>query len=383
MRRFALTMALLVAAVCACLAAGCGATAAVAGMGIAMGGTASVSASATPTSAVWDASAENLADGCSLSISEDSLTIETDGLGAVLAVNGGEATLSNADIVTTGVASIPLAVDRGGAGITATDCRVVSSGGESPCLYSTGDMVIQGGVYEAMVSEAAVVEGDGSLMVAEAALSSKSNDGAVLLFSTATDGTTTALGSFTMEGGALVYADRHGSLFTVSNCTCVISLSKVDMAALSGQLLTAAAGEWGAPGSNGGHAVLHADNQQLAGVLSADALSTLDMSLQNGSSLSGSINPTGMAAEAHLTLDASSTWKVSEDSHLTSLTLIDVEPGDTIANIIGCGHIVTYDPDCPASSALGGRTYSLNGGGCLVPAVQQEPTTPISREEDR
>lgn len=368
MRRCALTMALTVAAACTCLAAGCGPTAVVAGMGIVVGGTVPTSASSTPTSAVWEASAENLADGRSLSISGDSLTIGTDGLSAVHAVNGGRVTLNDADIVTTGVASIPLALDRGGAGIIATDCRVVSSGGESPCFYSTGDMVIQGGVCEAMLSEVAVVEGDGSVKVAEAALSSKSNDGAVRLFSTAADGTATALGSFTMNGGALVYADRHGSLFSVSNCTGVITLSEVDIAALSGQLLTVAVGEWGAPGSNGGHAVLHADNQELAGVLSADALSTLEISLQNGSSLTGSIDPEGVAAEAHLMLDASSTWKVSEDSHLTSLTLVDVEPGETIANIIGCGHTVTYDPDCPASSALGGRTYSLNGGGYLVPA---------------
>ncbi len=148
-----------------------------------------------------------------------------------------------------------------------------------------------------MLSEVALVEGNGSIVVADATLSSKSNDWAVKLLSTASDGDATVAGSFAMRGGTLLYADRHGSLFSVSNCTGTITLSDVDVAALSGQLMTAAAGNWGTPGSNGGNAILNADNQLLVGVLSADALSTLQISLQKASLLTGWINPAGTAGK--------------------------------------------------------------------------------------
>jgi hypothetical protein len=41
--------------------------------------------------------------------------------------------------------------------------------------------------------------------------------------------------------------------------------------------------------------------------------------------------------------------------------------GTTITNIHGNGHTVTYDPSLSATPALGGKTYSLAGGGQLVP----------------
>ena len=65
-------------------------------------------------------------------------------------------------------------------------------------------------------------------------------------------------------------------------------------------------------------------------------------------------------------LDASSTWIVTGDSHLTTLTDTSGITGTTISNITGNGHTVTYDAS--ANPALGGQTYTLNGGGTLKPA---------------
>ncbi len=39
--------------------------------------------------------------------------------------------------------------------------------------------------------------------------------------------------------------------------------------------------------------------------------------------------------------------------------------GDTVANITGNGHVLTYDQRY--NPALGGKTYQLAGGGTLVP----------------
>ena len=112
--------------------------------------------------------------------------------------------------------------------------------------------------------------------------------------------------------------------------------------------------------------VFTADAQTLAGDLVADSISTLDVTLQNGSALTGSINPDNTAQVANLTLDATSTWTVTADSHLTCLDNPDGIIAGEVTNIIGNGFTVTYDSD--VCTALDGQTVTLTGGGSLQPA---------------
>jgi hypothetical protein len=109
-----------------------------------------------------------------------------------------------------------------------------------------------------------------------------------------------------------------------------------------------------------------ADAQTLAGSVVADKISTVALTLKNGSSLTGAINTAKTAKSVSLTLDASSTWTVTADSHLTTLSDTPGISGTTITNIIGGGHTVTYDKS--ANPGLGGKTYTLSGGGVLKPA---------------
>lgn len=67
---------------------------------------------------------------------------------------------------------------------------------------------------------------------------------------------------------------------------------------------------------------------------------------------------------AALTLDSTSWWTVTADSTLTTLTGAVIS-GSTITNITGNGHTVYYDKS--TNTALGGKTYTLAGGGQLVP----------------
>lgn len=59
---------------------------------------------------------------------------------------------------------------------------------------------------------------------------------------------------------------------------------------------------------------------------------------------------------------------MTADSYLTSLTDTAGISGTTITNIVGNGHTVLCDASAAANSALGGRTYTLVGGGTLTPA---------------
>ena len=69
-----------------------------------------------------------------------------------------------------------------------------------------------------------------------------------------------------------------------------------------------------------------------------------------------------------LTLDASSTWNVTADSRLSSLSDAGGISANSITNITGNSHTVYYDASLSANSALGGQTYSLANRGTLTPA---------------
>jgi len=99
----------------------------------------------------------------------------------------------------------------------------------------------------------------------------------------------------------------------------------------------------------------------LAGDINVDKVSSASVALKNHSVLTGAVH------NAALALDASSEWKVTADSALTSLTDKDCVSGDTITNVHGNGHSVRYKADLAANQWLGGKTWKLAEGGTLSP----------------
>lgn len=99
----------------------------------------------------------------------------------------------------------------------------------------------------------------------------------------------------------------------------------------------------------------------------ADGISSVDLSLTKGSALTGAVNADKTAKSIGLTLDGTSSWAVTANSHVTTLAGAVVS-GTSITNITGNGHTVTYDATNSANAYLNGATYTLAGGGTLVPA---------------
>ncbi len=118
----------------------------------------------------------------------------------------------------------------------------------------------------------------------------------------------------------------------------------------------------GVHGLNGGQVVLTADAETLTGDLACDSLSSIAATLQNGTTLTGAIQGTA------LTMDATSTWKVTADSILASLSNPTGASGNGMTNIYGNGHEVRYDANLPANSWLGGKAYDLASGGAFASA---------------
>ncbi len=285
---------------------------------------------------------------------------------AVMATNGGTVICTNVYMNTTGPNSGAIATDRGSGTIDVTGGKVTTSGADAPGIYSTGKITVTGADISATGSESAVIEGGNSITLADTSLqSSLEGKWGVLIYQSMSGDAEGTRGIFTMTGGGLALTAASGPLFYVTNSTGVITLKGVDVTTNSGILLKAAADRWGNSGSNGGRAQLTADAQTLTGDLVADASSTITLALANGSTLTGAINYANTAKSVALTLDGSSTWNVTSDSYLTSLDDTAGISGTTVTNIAGNGHTVYYDPaSCPA---LGGLTYTLAGGGTLVP----------------
>jgi hypothetical protein len=312
--------------------------------------------------------------GTSVTLSNLTIQAEGDGAHAVMATQGGSLTLANVDMNTTAAHSGAIATDRGGGTITVSGGTVTTSGQDSPAIYSTGAISVAGATLSASGAEAAVIEGANSITLTDSSLSSslagkwgvmiyQSFSGDAQSFSGDAQGTN---GVFTMSGGSLAYSSASGPLFYVTNTTGRITLQGVKVTAASGVLLQAAGNDrWGASGANGGTALLSADAQTLSGNLVADGISSLALTLQNGSTWSGAINTAHTAKSASLALDSASTWNVTADSYLTSLSDDGGISGATITNIAGNGHTVYYDAS--VNSQLGGQTYSLAGGGSLRP----------------
>jgi hypothetical protein len=268
---------------------------------------------------------------------------------------------TDVDITTAGNgAAAAISTDRGGGTITFTRGSAATSGTRSPGIYSTGSITVTDARITATGSEAIVIEGRNSVTLTNTTLSCLRQCGAMLYQSFSGDagiGTST----LTMTGGVLAAAE--GPLFYITNTAAAIDLKgDAKLSAASGVLIHAAAGRWGNTGSNGGRLTFQAEGETLVGDITCDEISTVSAALQNKTTFTGAINPQGVAKAMVLTLDATSVWEVTGTSYLTSLADQDA----TLANIHDNGHTIYYDAKADASQWLGGKTYSLSGGGKLT-----------------
>jgi hypothetical protein len=149
--------------------------------------------------------------------------------------------------------------------------------------------------------------------------------------------------------------------FAVSNIKAAITLNHVDVQTGTGVILRAFAASWGEMGRNGGDAMLTTHNQTLTGDFITDVISSIALSLQDNSKFTGKTT-----SNVDVALDASSTWTLTTDTRVGKLTDAAIS-GDTVPNIIGNGHTLSYDSR--HNAALGGKTYQLAGGGVLAPGA--------------
>lgn len=226
----------------------------------------------------------------------------------------------NLTITTEGAHSATLATDRGEGTITAEAAKLTTSGTGSPVIYSTGNITANNVNGVANKSEIGVVEGKNSITLTNSNVTGYHDNGFMLYQSFSGDAesgiarlkaenntlTTHGTGAFIYVNNTTAEADLIGNTIITPNTTTLVK--------------AAADSRWGKTGENGGHLTLRASNQELNGNIVADSISTVALDMTNGSSLVGAVNTDNTAKEITMKLSKDSTWTLTGDSYVKSLT---------------------------------------------------------------
>jgi hypothetical protein len=296
--------------------------------------------------------------GSAIVLTNDTITCSGNLGHGVDATNSATLTLNNVIIKTAGASSAAIATDRGGGTVIVNGGSMHTTGTTAPGIYSTGNISVTDAVISATGSEAAVIEGENSITLTNTSLSGSVARG-VMIYQSMSGDASGVLGTFNMTGGSL--SSVAGPLFYITNTKGVVTLKSVTTNAPSGVLINAAVGQWGTSGKNGGTAVFTFDSDTLIGNFICDNISSISATLQNNTTLTGSID------SASLTIDASSKWNVTAVSYITTLSDANGISGTSVTNIYGNGFNVFYNSSLSGNSWLGGLTYALLNGGKLLP----------------
>ena len=279
--------------------------------------------------------------GTTVTISDSTITTTADNSGGIQTTGGGTTNAENLTVETSGNSSAAIRSDRGGGTVNVNGGSYTSNGYNSPAVYSTADITVKNAALIANNSEALVIEGKNSISLEDCTVTGNMSDtqGAssdenvhnVMIYQSMSGDADVGTSTFTMTGGELTA--KNGDMFYVTNTHCILTLSGVTILNEDADTYllrvtgNSASRGWGSAGSNGAQVEFTADAQTLTGDIIVDTISTLTMTLKNGSSFTGTVNitdnaqgGTAVSDNAVITIESGCTWTLTGDCTLTSLT---------------------------------------------------------------
>ncbi len=279
--------------------------------------------------------------GTTVNISDSTIATTADNSGGLQTTGGGTTNASNLTVNTSGNSSAAIRSDRGGGTVNVSGGSYTSNGYNSPAVYSTADITVENATLTANNSEALVIEGKNSITLENCTVtgnmsdtkgtSSDENVHNVMIYQSMSGDADVGTSTFSMTGGSLTA--KNGDMIYVTNTHCVLTLSGVTLknedsdGALLRVVGNSASHGWGTAGSNGAQVEFTADGQVLTGDIVVDTISTLTMTLKNGSSFTGTVNivenaqgGTAVSNNAVVTVESGCTWTLTGNCTLTSLT---------------------------------------------------------------
>jgi hypothetical protein len=293
--------------------------------------------------------------GSAVIMSDGTISASGGGAHGVDATYGGSITLTNVDVTTTGSNSSALATDFGGGTVMVTGGTIQAAstvaGSYSAGIYSTGTISVTDATVSSLADCGGVIDGANTILLTNTSLTG--SIGGIRLWKTApAQGNATV----TINGGSLTAT--AGDAFNITGSTGNGAAGVITLK--GGAAITASTNNI-MNVDKSSSATLALDGETLSGNLVTDETSSLTVSLKNSTVLTGTIKA------AALSIDATSSWTLTANSYVTSLSDPSGISGASVTNITGNGFNVYYDASLAANSALGGKTYALVNGGSLMP----------------
>ena len=276
-------------------------------------------------------------DKGTVNISDTAITTTGNTAGGIHAAGGGTVNAENLTVHTSGESSAAIRSDRGGGTMRVKGGSYTSSGTGSPAVYCTADIEVEDAKLTAENSEAVCIEGLNSLSLTNCDLSghiqeNEQNDcdWTVILYQSMSGNSEVGNAVLNMTGGSLT--SENGGLFYTTNTESTFYLNNVNITPSSNnEFFLKCTGNankrgWGQSGANGADCSFTAENQKMEGDVVWDSISNLKFKMTEGSILTGgfiqdeSCAGNGGSGTADLSIDATSTWIVTKDSQLSSLT---------------------------------------------------------------
>ena len=338
---------------------------------LATDGTAYVKDSTVTTDSKGGAGLFAYGDGTVYAADTD-ITTQQDTSGGIHAAGGGKLYAWDLNVETNGESSAAIRSDRGGGTMVVDGGTYTSNGVGSPAVYCTADIAVNNAELTANGSEAVCIEGLNSLRLYNSNLTGNMSDDeqndttwTVILYQSMSGDSEVGNSTFQMDGGTIT--SKNGGLFYTTNTECTITLKDVDITYNDdNEFFLQCTGNnnqrgWGQSGANGSDCNFTADSQDMKGNVIWDSISDLDFYMTNGSTLEGAfVNDESNAGNGgdgycNVVIDKDSTWTVTGDSTITSLsnagTIADAD-GKTVS-IVGTDGTTYVEGDSDYTITVG------------------------------
>lgn len=338
---------------------------------LATDGTAYVKDSTVTTDSKGGAGLFAYGDGTVYAADTD-ITTQQDTSGGIHAAGGGKLYAWDLNVETNGESSAAIRSDRGGGTMVVDGGTYTSNGVGSPAVYCTADIAVNNAELTANGSEAVCIEGLNSLRLYNSNLTGNMSDDdqndttwTVILYQSMSGDSEVGNSIFQMDGGTIT--SKNGGLFYTTNTECTIALKDVDITYNDdSEFFLQCTGNnnqrgWGQSGANGSDCNFTADSQDMKGNVIWDSISDLDFYMTNGSTLEGAfVNDESNAGNGgdgycNVVIDKDSTWTVTSDSIITSLsnagTITDAD-GKTVS-IVGTDGTTYVEGDSDYTITVG------------------------------
>ena len=314
-----------------------------AGLLVLNGATATITGATVNTSVTNGNGVFSYGEGTVVNISDSTIRTTENNSGGIQTTGGGTMNATNLDVETQGNSAAAIRSDRGGGTVNVDGGSYVTNGTGSPAIYCTADISVSDATLTANASEGVVVEGKNSVALTDCDVTGNmsntyngdadENIHCIMIYQSMSGDADVGEATFSAEGGSITA--KTGDMFYITNTDCEITLKDVAFTLANDVFLrvegNSSSRGWGTEGANGGDVTLTADSQEFTGNILVDEISSLALTMKNGTSYEGAINPDGDGGTVDVTLDDNSTWTLTGDSYITSFD------GDT-SNIAANGY---------------------------------------------